>query len=238
MKTASQIISSVMADDRGTRSLPDCLCRHCAEALPVDGVGLALMNDAGHQGVIAATDGPARLMEELQFTLGEGPCLDASLSRRPVMQPDLAKDASTRWPAFGPAVLEAGIAAIFAFPLQIGAIRLGILDLYRATPGNLDAGQLADALAYGDAAVLILLQLQGEMNPEPGLHPQLDDLVQSRAEIHQATGVVAVQAQVSLTEALLLLRARAYTNSQPILTIAREVLAGTVPFDTERGDHE
>jgi hypothetical protein len=70
-------------------------------------------------------------------------------------------------------VLEAGISAIFAFPLQVGAIRLGILDLYRATPGNLAAEQLANALAYADAAVVILLRLQGKMTPGHGLHPQV-----------------------------------------------------------------
>lgn len=238
MKTASEILSSVMAEDRGPISLPERLCRHCAEDLPIDGVGLALMNDAGHQGVVAATDGSARLMEDLQFTLGEGPCLDASRDRRPVMQPDLAQTATTRWPGFGPAVLENGIAAIFAFPLQIGAIQLGILDLYRHTPGSLNAVQLADALAYADAAVVILLHLQGEMTPGQGLHPQLSDPLQSRAEIHQATGVIAVQAVVGLTEALLLLRAHAYAAERPILNAAREVLAGTLRFHLAKDDND
>jgi hypothetical protein len=238
MRTAGQILSSVMADDRGPTTLPERLCRHCAEALPIDGVGLALMNDAGHQGVVAATDGSARLMEDLQFTLGEGPCLDASRERRPVMQPDLAQTACTRWPGFGPAVLDNGIAAIFAFPLQIGAIRLGILDLYRHTPGNLDAVQLADALAYADAAVIIVLHLQGEMTPGQGLHPQLSDPLQSRAEIHQATGVIAVQAVVGLTEALLMLRAHAYAADRPILKTAREVLAGTLRFHLNDDDDD
>jgi hypothetical protein len=238
MRTSSQILSSVMAEDRGPITLPERLCRQCAEALPIDGVGLALMNDAGHQGVIAATDGPATLMEDLQFTLGEGPCLDASRNRRPVLQPDLAQTAGTRWPGYGPAVLEAGIAAIFAFPLQVGAIRLGILDLYRETPGYLDAEQLADALAYADAAVVILLHLQGKMTPGEGLHPQLSDPLQSRAEIHQATGVISVQAVVGLTEALLLLRAHAYATDRPILNTAREVLAGTLRFHLAEDDDD
>lgn len=238
MKTANQIITAMMVGERPTGSLAEQLCALCADDLPVDGVGLALMTDAGHQGVIAATDGPARLMEDLQFTLGEGPCLDASRHRRPVLQPELARTASARWPAFGPAVLEAGIGAIFALPLQIGGIRLGILDLYRAAPGSLGAEELGNALAYGDAAVVILLHLQGAMAPDEGLHPQLGDLSQSRAEIHQATGVVAVQASVSLTDALLLLRAHAYTTSQPILEIAHEVLAGSLHFDLEDNNHE
>ncbi|BBH17431.1 GAF domain-containing protein [Nocardioides baekrokdamisoli] len=208
------------------------------EALPVNGVGLALMNDAGHQGVIAATDGPARLMEELQFTLGEGPCLDASRSRRPIMEPDLAGTARTRWPGFGPAVLEAGIAAIFAFPLQIGAIRLGILDLYRATPGALDDEQLGDALAYGDAAAVVLLRMQSKVPPGGGLHPLLGASVQSHAEVHQATGAVAVQAGVSLSEALLLLQAHAYAADRSLRAVARDVLEGALRFQLSAEDHE
>ena len=238
MRTADQILSSLLSEDRGSRALPARLCSQCMEVLPVNGVGLALMNDAGHQGVVAATDGPARLMEELQFTLGEGPCLDASRRRRPVLEPDLALSADTRWPAFGPAVLEAGIAAIFAFPLHIGAIRLGILDLYRATPGPLDAEQLAEALAYGDAAALILLRMQSKMPPDGELHPLLGDSVHSHAEVHQATGAVAVQADVTLTEAFLLLQARSYAADRPMLEIARDVLGGTLRFNLKEDNHE
>jgi hypothetical protein len=196
------------------------------------------MNDSGHQGVIAATDGVARVMEDLQFTLGEGPCVDASRARRPILQPDLAKTAVARWPAFGPEALTAGIAAIFAFPLHVGAIRVGILDLYRDTPGSLDEPVLAGALAYADAAVWVLMHLQGQMPPGGGLHPQLADPVENRSEVHQATGVASVTASVSLAGALMLLRARAYADQRSILEVARDVLAGTLHIGTSKDDHE
>ena len=237
MRTSEEILSSLINNDQDQRTLPERLCEDCQNALPVDGVGMALMTDAGHQGVIAATDGPATLMEDLQFTLGEGPCMDASVKRRPVLQPDLARTATALWPSFGPAVLDAGIAAIFALPLQIGAIRLGILDLYRTTPGNLDAEQLADALAYADAAVAVLLHLQGTTTSGQGLHAQIGHPLESRAEIHQATGVISVQAVVGVTEALVLLRAHAYAVDRPILTIAREILAGTLRFPFREDHH-
>jgi hypothetical protein len=238
VRTAAGILASLTSDDQDQQTLPLRLCLHCRAALSVDGVGLALMNDAGHQGVVAATDGSATLMEDLQFTLGEGPCMDASRERRPFLQPDLARTANLRWPGFGPAVLDAGIAAIFAFPLQVGAIRLGILDLYRSAPGNLDPDQLADALAYADAAVAILLHLQGTTATGRGLHAQIDHPLESRAEIHQATGVVSVQAVVDVTAALVLLRAHAFAVDEPILKIARRVLDGTLRFDTMKDNHE
>jgi hypothetical protein len=235
MRTASEILASLTSDDPDQQTLPLRLCQDCREMLPVDGVGLALMSDAGHQGVVAATDGSATLMEDLQFTLGEGPCMDASRERRPFLQPDLARTANVRWPGFGPAVLDAGIAAIFAFPLQVGAIRLGILDLYRSTPGNLGADQLAGALAYADAAVAILLHLQGTTAIGDGLRAPIAHPLESRAEIHQATGVVSVQAVVDVTAALVLLRAHAFAVDEPILKIARRVLDGTLRFDSNEG---
>ena len=87
--------------------------------------------------MLAATDEGARKMEELQFSLGEGPCIDSSRSGRPVLQPDLARTAPALWPAFSALALEAGIAAIFAFPLQVGAVRMGVFDLYRDEVGGL-----------------------------------------------------------------------------------------------------
>ena len=238
MRTAGEILSSVIAADQDRDTLLKHLCHDCADALPITGVGLALMNDAGHQGVIAATDGLVRVMEELQFTLGEGPCLDASLAGRPVLQPDLAKTAVARWPGFGPEALKIGIAAIFAFPLHVGAIRIGILDLYRDTPGSLDSDTLGEALAYADAAVLILLYLQSQMPPDGGLHPQLADPLENRAEVHQATGLVSVVAAVSLADALLLLRAHAYAGQRPVLQVARDVITGTLRIHAFRNDDD
>ncbi|CUR59944.1 conserved hypothetical protein [metagenome] len=237
LTTTAEILRAVIAAEPGGRTLPERLCDQCAEALPIKGVGLALMNDAGHQGVVATSDGVARVMEDLQFALGEGPCVDASSQRRPVLQPDLARTAYRLWPRFGPAVLAAGISAIFSFPLQVGAIRLGILDLYREAPGPLSADELAEALRYADAAVVLLLHLQGGTLGDD-LHPQLGSPVEQHAEVHQATGVIAVQAAVGLTEALLLLRGHAYAENRPILQVAKEVLAGTLRIHLARSDDE
>lgn len=234
----NKILATLMNKDAGSDTLPELLCKACADALPVSGVGMALMTDGGHKGAIAATDGPARLMEDLQFTLGEGPCVDASREGRPVLQPDLARTASARWPGFGPPVLDAGIAAIFAFPLQVGGIRLGVLDIYRSTAGNLDDEQLAHALAFADAAVVILVHLQSQTAPGEGTHPHLTDTFGSRPELHQATGMISVQALVGLTEALLLLRAHAFSAERSILDVARDVVSRRLRFPPEDGRHE
>lgn len=238
MTTTGAILASLMDGDPGASTLPQLLCAMCVRDLPVTGAGMALMSDAGHQGVIAATDDSAMAMEDLQFTLGEGPCVDASTQGGPVLQPDLARTAARRWPGFGPAVLEAGVAAIFAFPLHVGGIRLGVLDLYRDSSGSLDDEQLCDALAFADAAVAVLLHLQGQAEPGEGLHPQLVDPLENRSEIHQATGMVVVQAAVGLSEALLLLRAHAFAAERSLLEVARDVVARRLRFPPEDEHHE
>ena len=216
-------------------SLPQRLVDLCATALPVTGVGLIVMTDAGPGAILAATDGAARVMEELQFTLGEGPCVEASQQRRPVLQPELARTAPQRWPGFAAGALEVGIKAIFAFPLQVGGIRVGVLDLYRDTEGILDDAELAEALAFADAALTILLHLPTGAGPED-MHPGLVALVQNRAEVHQATGIVSVQAALGLAEALLLLQAHAFVVDRSMLDVARDVIAKVLKFAPE-DDH-
>jgi hypothetical protein len=225
----AEIISAVLADSRGGTALPASLVGMCARELPVSGVGLALMTDDGPAGTVAATDDSALELEELQFSLGEGPCVDASQSGRPVLQPDLARTAQERWPVFAAGAAAAGLAAVFAFPLRVGAIQLGVLDLYRTTAGILPDDDLADALCFADAATAMLLHLQAQ---DAGVGLPLDSLTvfDDRAEVHQATGVVSVQAAVSLQEALLLLRARAYAEQRPIGTLAHDVVNGVVDF--------
>ncbi|MFD0524435.1 GAF domain-containing protein [Paractinoplanes durhamensis] len=123
-------------DGDGVTGVLRRLCSAAERALSAQGVGVSVGAEAGVPGV-AAVSGPAcRALEELQFTLGEGPCLEAFNRRRPVLVPDLADESPGRWPAYLPALHEQGVQAVFAFPLQIGAARLGTLDIFRGRPGS------------------------------------------------------------------------------------------------------
>ena len=224
-RRVAEILRAAWAESPEGTGLPASLAAACVRSLSVSGVGMALMTDQGPAGIIAATDGAAMELEELQFTLGEGPCVDASHSGRPVLQPDLARTAPLRWPAFAGGALQAGVRALFAFPLQVGAIRVGVLDLYRDRVGPLSADELTEALSFADAATLVLLNVQAGYSVSMPV-PVLDD----RAEVHQATGVVSVRAGVGLAEALVLLRARAFADERPLGNLASDVLAGTVSF--------
>lgn len=226
-------ILSVIAEG-GEGALPTRLCAECLSALAVSGVGVALMTDDGPSGVVlAATDERARQLEELQFALGEGPCVEASGSGRPVLQPDLTAAGaagSARWPRFGSAALDAGVHAIFAFPLRVGAIRVGVLDLYRDTPGPLSALDLADALAFADAATVMVLHLQ-DHDEHGEVNAALAGPIDSQAVVHQATGMITIQLGISLAEALLRLRAHAYATGQTVSTLAADVVNRRLHFD-------
>jgi hypothetical protein len=227
---AAAILSRIAHSPASDTSLPARLCAECLSALPVTGVALALMTDAGPSGaVIAATDERARQLEELQFALDEGPCVEASRGDRPVFHPELTVAASARWPRYGAAARGAGVHAIFAFPLRVGAIRIGVLDLYRDTPGHLTILQLADALTFADAATVLLLYLQGHPGPD-GQPSALTGPIDSHAEVHQATGMMTIQLGVSITEALLRLRAHAYDTGQTVVDVAAEVVGRRLHF--------
>jgi hypothetical protein len=192
------------------------------------------MTEDGPSGVVlAATDERAWQLEELQFALGEGPCVEASGGGRPVLEPDLVAAGSSRWPRFGAAVLDAGVRAVFAFPLRVGAIRVGVLDLYRDTPGPLAAPDLVEALAFADAATAMVLHMQDH----DGAGSALTDPIDSRAEVHQATGMIMVQLDVSLAEALLRLRAHAYATGQTVAAVAADVVSRRMRFGSgDAGD--
>ncbi len=201
----------------------DRLCTAFLACLPgVGGASVAVMTNAVNRRVVCTTDRVGELIEDLQFTLGEGPCVDAFAEGGLVLAADLADPQYLlRWPAFTPAGVTAGARAVFAFPLQVGAIRIGVLDLYRAGPGALPDTELADALVFADVLTSLLLG-----NGHNGAAVDRLDLgIDRRAVVHQATGMLRAQLGVSIDEAFVRLRAHAYTNDQPLEEVARAVVA-------------
>ncbi len=176
-----------------------------------------------------ASDELSALLEELQFTAGEGPSADEFWLGSPVLIADL-DSAGARWPGFVPEAVAAGARAMFALPLQAGAIRVGVLSLYRALPGPLSAGQLADVLVFADIALQLLLDAASGISGSPGYGP-LDGLSDRRAVVYQATGMISVQLGVSLAEALARLRAYAFAGSATVGDVAGDVVSRGLRFD-------
>ena len=144
---------------------PAQLCEVCVDATDVTGAGIMLMSGDVSAGSVGTTNDVSALIEDLQYTLGEGPCVDAHQRGRPVAEPDLAAPLTTRWLAFTPPAIDAGVRAVFGFPLEVGAVRLGALDLYRDRPGLLTDDQHADALVMAAVAARAVLLLQAHAPP-------------------------------------------------------------------------
>ncbi|KKD07591.1 MULTISPECIES: ANTAR domain-containing protein [unclassified Streptomyces] len=212
-----------------------------ARALGAEGVALS---------VLLGADRPAEPLwchpelsarfEELQFTLGEGPAHDAIRTGSPVLEPDLARVRPERWPALLPAARKMGVHGVCCFPLGIGAIRVGVLTMLCHPDRLPDDQQYADATAL--AAALTMACLDGEQpdrrNDEaPGLN-ELQTSFLHRAAVHQATGMVSVQLDVSMEIALLRLRAHAYAGDRPLGEVAQDVVARRLRFDDDKsGPH-
>ncbi|MEX0790480.1 MAG: ANTAR domain-containing protein [Actinomycetota bacterium] len=178
-------------------------------------------------GAVWASDELAQTVEDLQATLNEGPALDAHQFGAPALEPFL-DIASGRWPFFSAEAVDLGIGAVFSFPLQIGVIRLGALNLFRREPGPLTGDQLADALVLADVATQDLLDLQAEGS----LHWILSDRFPERARVHQATGMVAAQMGSDMTTALACIRGHAFAHELSIFEVAEEVLGRRLRLNT------
>jgi hypothetical protein len=210
------------------------ICELCVRTLDVSGGGISVVTATGNRGVVCATDDIAARIEDLQFTLGEGPCVDAVASGSPVLIPDLAEFddiAVERWPAFLEGAGAAGVRAVFALPMRIGAISVGVMDLYREQPGGLAAEELSAALLAADAAALALIHLDTELDGTFADDHGARSTYQM--QVHQATGMVQIQAEVRTEEAFLLLRARAFSTGRPLIDIAVDVVERRLRFSKE-----
>jgi hypothetical protein len=217
LRTLQSLLGQVGSDMQALERL----CVGSVDHLSASGAGVSVVTGSGTREIIFATNEVSAQIEELQVSLGEGPCIDAWSSRLPVIEGDLSHTSPDRWPMFVPAARAAGAAAVFAMPLQVGMSRVGALDLYRAEPGGLSAADLTDAVRLGDAVTQVLLRLE----PYDGGVEMAEMGPPLSAEIYQAAGMVTVQLEVDIAEALARLRAYAYAEERPLWEVARDVVA-------------
>jgi hypothetical protein len=219
-----------LVGDDGPGRGTERLCVACANILEVTGAGIMLMVGDVPQGSVCTSNAVSALIEELQFTLGEGPCVDAYIQQRPVVEPDLADPVVTRWVAFTPRAVEAGARAVFGFPLDVGGVRLGALNLYRDRAGALTDDQYADALVVASLAAEAVMGMQAAASPGE-IGAGLETGTNFQFVVHQASGMVAVQLGVPVGEALIRLRAHAFSSDQLVADVARNVVERRLRFD-------
>lgn len=226
---------AAVGDHRGTDAA-DRLCAACVDLLSVDAAAISLVFDGTNTGTLGASSEKARIFDELQFTIGEGPCLDSVATRAPVLVLDLAADIDTgRWPAYGPALLAHGIAGVFAMPVLVAGEYIGALDLFRTRTADLDGNDFVGALVAAELAEMPLLDLLADDLQEAAGTPGTPGWAElnriTRSEVSQATGMLIAQLEITPTEALVRLRAHAYATNRSATDVARDILDRRLRLD-------
>lgn len=205
------------------RSSTARLCTACVDVLSVTGAGITIMG-GDQAGPICVSDQSVAALEDLQYTIGQGPCRDAFHTGRSIHAAHLDAAAQARWPSFVELARKSGIGAVFAYPLTADGAKVGVLTLYQQDEGDLSPAQHDDSMALAEVLTETVLSLQDDAAPGT-LAFGLDGAVQYRAEIYQASGMVAIQLSIAAAEALLRIRAHAFANDQTVAETAKQIVA-------------
>jgi hypothetical protein len=205
------------------------ICEVTTTVVGVAGAGIMLMSHDVPEGSLCTSNSVSELIEELQYTLGEGPCIDAYSSNQAVAEVDLANPDVPRWLAFTPRALDVGVRAVFGFPLRGGDVRMGALNLYQDRPGALSEEQHSDALVMADCIGQWVIDAQSAASPG-----DLAGVLEAGSDfhfiVHNAAGMVSVQLGVPVTEALLRLRAHAFAENRLLRDVAADVVEHHLRF--------
>ena len=210
------------------------LCNACAELLVVSGAGITVMGGTTN-GPVCVSSKRVAVLEDLQFTMGIGPCQDAFSTGRPVHAPSFDRLASTRWPSFVSQARQSGIGAVFAYPLSLNGARVGVMTLYQDGEGDLDKSQHQDSIVVAQILTETILSLQ-DVAPEGTLSKDLNEIVAYRAQLHQASGMVSIQLEISVGDALLRIRAHAFANGLSTGSVAADIVARRLRLVDDRNE--
>jgi hypothetical protein len=215
---------TLLQDFGGDESL---LAEVIARPFPVSGATVTLGGIVPGS-TVSATGPLAAHLNELQLDLGEGPLWDASNSGLPVLEPDLLNHPGRPWPAFLDAIAGVGVGAMFSFPLRFARLPVGTITFYSDRPVDLFEDEVRQVTVIADAVSKIVMRISLERSAEG------HDIVParfSRRTIHQATGMVIVQAEVSAEDAELLIRGHAFALETTMREVADDILQGRLVFD-------
>lgn len=219
------------------------ICDTAARLTGVDGAAVAVLTGDVRE-LVHATDPLAQQIDELQFTLGEGPCLDAYGHNRDELWATIeGGEFARRWPLFTAEVVPLGVAAVFAFPVDGAARPIGVLELYRRTPGALAPREVEAARTCTTAISHRLgsnwqsqLRRSGSaqaaieaVGVRDGASIHADDRF-TRGQVHIAAGMVAVQLKISTQDGMTRLRAYAYAERRSVVAVAADVVSRKLSF--------
>lgn len=163
----------------------------------------------------AGSDESLRRMDELQFELGEGPCLNAVKDHETAHSPDLSKD--ERWPIWGPRVVgEIGVASNVSYRLFTTRDTLGALNLYSRKIEAFDTEDIYNGLAL---AAHVAVAMAGATNAD-----HLERAITNRTVIGQAEGILMERFNMSADQAFALLRRVSQDHNIKLNRVAEELV--------------
>ncbi|MFB9646838.1 GAF and ANTAR domain-containing protein [Microbacterium terregens] len=207
----------------------DDLCGPFVGASGASGAAISTLGRPLGSQTICATSAVAARIDEIQIDLGEGPCWEALRTRQPVMEPDLQRRGGAEWPGAREALRALDIAGIYAFPLFVGNVSVGSVDLYSHDSQRLSRGAVEDVAVL--AAVVSRHLLRRAMDDVDSADEGLADGPYSRREMHQASGMVAAQLSVGVDDALLIIRGHAFSSGRSVGEVAVDVVARRLNFN-------
>lgn len=196
----------------------------------MDGAAIVLQTDHAPTGTAATAGAKGDELARLELSLGEGPAHAAISQRMTVFSDQLLTGPSEQWPVFAAKARAQGIGAVFAFPLHLGSISVGAFEVCRITPGKLSAHELIDLSHLASLATSALLLMQSGLQ-EGDLMDLLEASDPNQLRVHQAMGMAAEQASVSLSDGLALLRAYALTNDLSLNDVAEQIVTRRIRMD-------
>jgi GAF domain-containing protein len=216
-------VADTLVDEFDVVEFLQMLTRRVADLFDTGEVGLMFADDRNRLNFMAASDESARLMELFQLQYGDGPCLDAFRTARPVINVDLAA-ATDMWPAFAPRAAQAGFQSVHAFPLRLRKQVIGAMGVF-GSAAELDDADTLIVQSLADVAVIGLLQERAIRRGEV-LTGQLQGALNSRIVIEQAKGIVAQAQGVSPDEAFKLIRNFARNRNRRLSEVAAAIVDG------------
>jgi hypothetical protein len=226
-KDASRLLAALSGDIEQVPPSLEVLCRRTADLLFVSNVSFVLMGGGSTPSATSAVGKEAHTLQDLEFTLGEGPGIDAYIQGRPILVDDVRS--AGLWPVFTQTALDCGVRAIYALPLQVGAIKLGVLALYCEETGAMSVDDLTEAVLVADLLTKLVLAVQATATGEALAWPL--DVSDYQAVVHQATGMVSIQLNCGVEDALVRLRGHAFATGRSIGEVAGDVVARHLRFD-------
>ena len=185
---------------------------------------MALFRTTGRSASFLLNDGLEKLAIRLR-TMSRSQAqgnIDAFARREVIHEPDLKHPEVARWPVFAPTALALGTRAVFALPLNAGQRCIGVLSLYHDGTGELNPERSADGPVVADVVARAVLESQS--SSAGLLADALDDAVGHRAEVHQASGMVAVQLGLPVADGEARLRAHAFVENRSVADVARDIV--------------